>query len=85
VLPGIEIFQGPVVHAAEWDQDYDLRGGNIVVIGNGCKSSSHINPTRPSNIFEGSAAQVVLAIVDDVKGITQLIRVTKPSVFYLFI
>lgn len=35
-LPGIENFQGPVVHTARWDQDYDLRGRNVAVVGNGC-------------------------------------------------
>jgi cation diffusion facilitator CzcD-associated flavoprotein CzcO len=36
-LPGIATFQGPVVHTAKWDQDYDLKGRQVVVIGNGCK------------------------------------------------
>ena len=36
-LSGLETFQGPVVHTARWDQDYDLRGRKVVVIGNGCK------------------------------------------------
>ncbi|KAJ5151595.1 hypothetical protein N7492_009890 [Penicillium capsulatum] len=38
-LPGIEKFQGPVVHTAGWDQDYDLRGRNVAVVGNGCSGS----------------------------------------------
>jgi len=38
VLPGLEKFEGPVVHTARWDRDYDLRGRNVAVVGNGCLS-----------------------------------------------
>lgn len=38
-LPGIDTFQGPVVHTAKWDRDYDLRGRKVVVVGNGCSAS----------------------------------------------
>lgn len=37
-LPGAESFNGPIVHTARWSQDYDLRGLNVGVIGNGCES-----------------------------------------------
>jgi cation diffusion facilitator CzcD-associated flavoprotein CzcO len=37
VIPGIETFQGHTVHTAKWDQDYDLKGRNVIVVGNGCK------------------------------------------------
>lgn len=38
-LPGEENFTGQVVHAARWPRDLkneDLRGKNVVVVGNGC-------------------------------------------------
>ncbi|KAH8808672.1 hypothetical protein F5884DRAFT_845119 [Xylogone sp. PMI_703] len=38
-LPGLENFEGPVIHTAKWDKDYDLKGQNVVVIGNGCSAS----------------------------------------------
>ncbi|KAH7368441.1 hypothetical protein B0T11DRAFT_349995 [Plectosphaerella cucumerina] len=34
--PGIERFQGPIVHTAEWDHDINLDGKRVVVFGNGC-------------------------------------------------
>jgi cation diffusion facilitator CzcD-associated flavoprotein CzcO len=37
VIPGIEILQGHTVHTAKWDQGYDLKGRNVIVVGNGCK------------------------------------------------
>lgn len=38
-LPGEESFCGRVIHAADWPRDLateDLRGKNVVVVGNGC-------------------------------------------------
>ncbi|KAJ5642299.1 FAD/NAD(P)-binding domain-containing protein [Penicillium lividum] len=39
ILPGLESFEGPVVHTAKWDKEYDLRGQKVAVIGNGCSGS----------------------------------------------
>lgn len=41
ILPGLEEFTGPVVHTAKWSKDYDLRGLNVVVVGNGCLFTSY--------------------------------------------
>lgn len=38
-LPGLSSFQGQVVHTAKWEREYDLRDRNVVVVGNGCKST----------------------------------------------
>ena len=35
-LEGIECFEGQVVHTAKWDKEYDLRGLDVIVVGNGC-------------------------------------------------
>lgn len=37
-LPGLEAFEGPVAHTAEWPEGLDLVGKNVVIVGNGCKS-----------------------------------------------
>ncbi|KAK4944410.1 hypothetical protein LTR66_014502, partial [Elasticomyces elasticus] len=39
ILPGLDTFEGPVVHTAEWNKEYDLRGLNVAVVGNGCSGS----------------------------------------------
>ncbi|KAJ5253835.1 FAD/NAD(P)-binding domain-containing protein [Penicillium chrysogenum] len=44
VLPRLESFEGPIVHTAKWDKEYNLRGLNVAVIGNGC-SGSQVIPT----------------------------------------
>ncbi|CAI6016739.1 unnamed protein product [Clonostachys chloroleuca] len=48
-IPGLDSFQGPVVHTARWDKDYDLRGLNVAVIGNGC-SASQVVPAIVDNV-----------------------------------
>ncbi|KAJ6081900.1 flavoprotein [Penicillium canescens] len=56
-IPGAESFNGALFHSARWDHSVDLKGKNVVVIGNGC-----------------TAAQIVPAIVDSTKTLTQIIR-----------
>jgi 4-hydroxyacetophenone monooxygenase len=34
-LPGLEAFQGKVMHTAEWDSSYDLSGKRVALIGTG--------------------------------------------------
>lgn len=51
-LPGIENFQGPVVHTARWDKDYDLRGRNVAVVGNGCLFNSHNTADRAPQLTD---------------------------------
>ncbi|PVH67664.1 FAD/NAD(P)-binding domain-containing protein [Cadophora sp. DSE1049] len=41
-MHGIDTFKGPVVHTAQWDQEYDLKDRNVVIIGNGCSASQVI-------------------------------------------
>lgn len=59
VLPGIEKFEGPVVHTARWDRDYDLRGRNVAVVGNGCQSHiphHYLTITKQSSRFRISSS-----------------------------
>ncbi|EAW10087.1 flavin-containing monooxygenase [Aspergillus clavatus NRRL 1] len=59
-IPGIETFEGRVVHTARWKEDIDLEGKNVVVVGSGC-SAAQVVPvlTRPES---------------KVKSVTQLMR-----------
>ena len=38
-LNGIDTFEGPVFHTAQWRHDVDLEGKDTIVIGNGCACS----------------------------------------------
>lgn len=37
-IPGLESFAGKVMHTAEWDDDYDLAGKRVAVIGSGASA-----------------------------------------------
>ncbi|ETN46518.1 uncharacterized protein HMPREF1541_00703 [Cyphellophora europaea CBS 101466] len=37
-LPGIDSFQGEIMHTARWDSSVDLRDKNVVVVGTGCSA-----------------------------------------------
>ncbi|GAT27935.1 monooxygenase [Aspergillus luchuensis] len=43
-LPGVDRFQGDIIHTARWDQSVSLRDKNIVVLGNGGGSNAAISP-----------------------------------------
>lgn len=34
-IPGLDSFQGKLMHSARWDWSYDLTGRRVAVIGNG--------------------------------------------------
>lgn len=38
-IPGIESFEGQVIHTAKWDSNVDLQGKDVVVIGSGCSAA----------------------------------------------
>jgi hypothetical protein len=75
---GIDTFKGPVVHTAKWDQAYDLKGRNVVIIGNGCEFISDQVAYHFTDLL-GSASQVIPAIIDEVTSITQFIRVSQEN------
>ncbi|KAJ5895919.1 uncharacterized protein N7473_005318 [Penicillium subrubescens] len=56
-VPGIDDFQGDIIHTARWKTDVSLHDKDVIVVGNGC-----------------SAAQLVPAIADEAKSISQFIR-----------
>ncbi|EAW25500.1 flavin-containing monooxygenase [Aspergillus fischeri NRRL 181] len=59
-VPGIETFEGEVVHTARWKSDLDLSGKNVVIIGSGCSATQVVSElTKPEY---------------KIKSITQLMR-----------
>ncbi|KAJ5128926.1 hypothetical protein N7448_002634 [Penicillium atrosanguineum] len=56
-LPGVETFQGDIIHTARWKENISFQQKDVIVVGNGC-----------------SAAQLVPAISNEAKSVTQFIR-----------
>ena len=46
-LPGIETFEGPTFHSAEWDHDLDLTGKRVAVIGTGASAIQFVPEIQP--------------------------------------
>ncbi|KAM0228028.1 hypothetical protein ACHAPO_011054 [Fusarium lateritium] len=38
-VPGSENFKGPIFHSSEWNDDVDVSGKRVIVIGNGCTAA----------------------------------------------
>jgi hypothetical protein len=73
-VPGVDDFQGDIIHTARWKTEVSLHDKDVIVVGNGCK----LHTSRPSNdakLLLGSAAQLVPTIADEAKSISQFIRV----------
>ncbi|KAJ6118897.1 hypothetical protein N7471_013517 [Penicillium samsonianum] len=58
-LPGLEKFEGSVVHTAKWNKEYDLRGLKVAVVGNGCSGSQVV----PAVIDEVSSLTQFIRVI----------------------
>jgi cation diffusion facilitator CzcD-associated flavoprotein CzcO len=46
-IPGLERFQGPAFHTAQWRHDVDLAGNRVAVIGTGCSAIQVVPSIQP--------------------------------------
>jgi cation diffusion facilitator CzcD-associated flavoprotein CzcO len=46
-IPGIESFEGPAFHSAQWDHDADLRGKRVAMIGTGASTIQVLPEIQP--------------------------------------
>jgi cation diffusion facilitator CzcD-associated flavoprotein CzcO len=62
-IPGAAQFKGHTFHSARWDQDYDLSGKRVAVIGNGASAIQFVPRVAPKvahlDIFQRSANWLV--------------------------
>src|SRR3954469_6808211 len=47
-LPGLDSFEGPVFHTAQWRHDVDLAGKRVAVIGTGCSAIQVVPAIQPA-------------------------------------
>ncbi|HET7574121.1 MAG TPA: NAD(P)/FAD-dependent oxidoreductase, partial [Solirubrobacterales bacterium] len=47
-IPGLEDFDGPAFHTAEWRHDVDLAGKRVAVIGSGCSAIQVVPAIQPA-------------------------------------
>ncbi len=62
-LPGIDTFEGPAFHSAQWDHSVDLRGKRVAVLGTGASAIQFVPAIQPEvghlTVFQRSAPYVV--------------------------
>lgn len=58
-IPGIESFEGDVLHTARWDSDVDLQGKDVVVVGSGCSAAQVIPELIKPEINAKSVTQLM--------------------------
>jgi cation diffusion facilitator CzcD-associated flavoprotein CzcO len=46
-FPGLDQFEGPVFHTADWDHSFDWHGKRVAVIGNGCSAAQVVPSIAP--------------------------------------
>jgi cation diffusion facilitator CzcD-associated flavoprotein CzcO len=46
-IAGLDRFEGPIFHSAEWDHDHDLRDRRVAVVGTGASSAQFIPHVQP--------------------------------------
>ncbi|CUS10077.1 unnamed protein product [Tuber aestivum] len=74
-VDGMGEFRGRVCHSAEWDRGIELKGKDVVVVGNGCRSPPlYLLSTPTDRLPLGSAAQIVPAVAEVAASVTQIIR-----------
>ncbi len=47
-IPGLESFDGPAFHTAEWRHDVDLTGKRVAVVGSGCSAIQVVPAIQPA-------------------------------------
>jgi cation diffusion facilitator CzcD-associated flavoprotein CzcO len=62
-IPGIEDFEGPAFHSAEWDHDVDLSGKRVAVAGTGASSIQFVPAIAPEaahvTVYQRSAPWIL--------------------------
>jgi cation diffusion facilitator CzcD-associated flavoprotein CzcO len=62
-IPGLGTFAGTVFHSATWDDDYDLTGRNVAVIGTGASAIQFVPRIQPLvgqlTVFQRSPAWIM--------------------------
>jgi cation diffusion facilitator CzcD-associated flavoprotein CzcO len=65
-IKGLETFEGPAFHTAEWRHDVDLSGKRVAVVGTGCSAIQVVAAIHPI-VHRLSVYNVGGSRVDDVR------------------
>jgi len=76
-LPGLDRFEGHVMHSARWDHDYDLRGKRVASIGTGASAIQYVPMIQPDvealHVFQRTPPWVLPHTDRPTKGFERLL------------
>lgn len=87
-IPGLDTFQGKVMHSARWDHDYDLTGKRVASIGTGGSAIQYVPEIAPQvahmDVYQRSAAWVIPRDERPYSKATKWVFKTFPSLRRLY-
>ncbi len=82
-IPGIETFAGKVIHTAEWDHDYALKGRRAAVIGTGATSVQLLPQIAPQlqqlDVYQRTAIWVTPKLDGKIPPLLQRLFAALPA------
>ena len=74
-IPGLESFDGPAFHTAEWRHDVDLAGKRVAVVGTGCSAIQVVPAIQPE--VDQSGRLPALARLDPAEDGLRVLRARR--------
>jgi cation diffusion facilitator CzcD-associated flavoprotein CzcO len=82
-VPGIEDFEGPSWHSAEWNHDFDLRGKRVAVIGTGASAIQFVPQIAKQvsrlHLFQRTPAWIIPKRDRHIGALTKLLYRSVPG------
>jgi cation diffusion facilitator CzcD-associated flavoprotein CzcO len=83
-LPGLEDFQGPYFHTANWNHDHDLTGRDVAVVGTGATAIQVVprikDQVRKLTVFQRTPPWVILSLDREVSKLAHWLYPRVPGV-----
>jgi cation diffusion facilitator CzcD-associated flavoprotein CzcO len=72
-IPGIDEFEGKIMHSSQWDHEHDLEGRNVAVIGTGASAIQFVPAIQPKvahmDLYQRSAPWIGPKPDNPIKGV----------------
>lgn len=69
-VPGVEEFEGDMIHTARWKDNFDPQGKDVVVVGSGCSAAQVVSALASSSSLSSSQSPSQTKA----KSVTQVMR-----------
>ena len=87
-IPGLDKFKGKVMHSAQWDHDYDLKGKKVASIGTGGSAIQYVPEIAPDveqiDVYQRTAAWVIPRDERPYSGVSKWVFKKFPSLRRLY-